>query len=157
MTIKHCNWCNQNLDISLFGKNRSTKDGLTSYCRSCINAYNRERSKNNEKIRLKSKNQYHSNKRRHRDWELKRLFSISIEDYERMLSEQDGVCAICKQPENHRKSKTLSVDHDHITGRVRGLLCSLCNSGLGYFKDNIKIMELAIIYLKEKTREKARI
>lgn len=146
MSTKHCNWCDSDLDLSKFGKNRSKKDGLTSYCRDCVNAYNREHSKNNERVRLKSKNQYHSNKRRHRNWELKRLFGITIEDYEQMLSEQNHVCAICFGTEK-RSHKSLAVDHCHDTGVVRGLLCSNCNLGLGNFQDNIEILKSAIEYL----------
>lgn len=104
--------------------------------------------KNNENIKIKARHQYHSNKRKYRDWELKRLFGISIEDYDRMLAEQGGVCAICEKPELNRKSKTLSVDHNHKTGQVRGLLCSICNSALGYFKEDVKIIESAIAYLE---------
>jgi hypothetical protein len=147
MKTKHCNWCNSDLEISAFGKDKSQKDGFTFYCRSCINAYNREHSKNNENVRQKSKNQYHSNKRRHRDWELKRTFGITIEDYEHMLVGQNGLCAICIG-EEQRKHKTLSVDHDHCTDAIRGLLCSNCNLGLGNFQDSIELLESAIRYLK---------
>jgi hypothetical protein len=146
---KHCNWCNSDLDISAFGKNKSKKDGLTSYCRSCVNAYNREHSRKNPQILLKSKNQYHSNKRKYRDWELKRIFGITIEDYERMLSEQKGVCAICGGIEN-KSHRSLSVDHCHSTGTIRGLLCSNCNLGLGNFQDNVLFLEFAIKYLTKK-------
>jgi len=65
---------------------------------------------------------------------LKYLYKISLEEYTRLLKQQNGVCAICKLPQVDKR-KYLCVDHDHKTGKVRGLLCNLCNVGLGAFKD----------------------
>jgi len=62
------------------------------------------------------------------------VYGITIQDYDRMLEEQRGVCAICKKPEKNRK---LAVDHDHETGRVRGLLCTNCNNTLGWLERNV--------------------
>lgn len=67
-----------------------------------------------------------------------------------MLTEQQLVCGICKNPETCRKdgsTRTLSVDHDHLTGKVRGLLCHRCNAGLGYFRDNIDYLSAAIEWI----------
>lgn len=61
---------------------------------------------------------------------LKRKFDITLEEYNTMLTEQDGVCAICKAPPDTRW-KRLAVDHDHLTGKIRGLLCMTCNTMLG--------------------------
>jgi hypothetical protein len=55
-------------------------------------------------------------------------------DYDAMLKAQGGVCALCGQPERVAHVKHLSVDHDHTTGRVRGLLCVGCNISLGYYE-----------------------
>jgi hypothetical protein len=60
-----------------------------------------------------------------------KLYGITVQDYDRMLKKQDGVCLICKRPEKNRK---LAVDHDHETGAVRGLLCTSCNNTLGWFE-----------------------
>jgi len=60
-----------------------------------------------------------------------------------MLEEQGGLCAIC------RAAPAAHVDHDHATGKVRGLLCFNCNGGLGQFKDRIQVLEAAIGYLRE--------
>ena len=65
---------------------------------------------------------------------------------------QNGNCAICNTSyggTTHHKRRILSIDHDHLTGSVRGLLCNNCNKALGLFKDNIKILEKAIKYLQE--------
>ena len=82
---------------------------------------------------------------RHIQWELK--YGITKEEYERLLTDQNGVCAICHEPEQVWQG--LSVDHDHETGKVRGLLCHKCNPLLGYARDNVNILENAINYLKE--------
>lgn len=62
------------------------------------------------------------------------------------LAEQDGVCAICRNPPS--ATRQLSVDHDHVTGQPRGLLCNRCNPMLGYARDDIAVLQAAIEYLK---------
>jgi hypothetical protein len=77
-----------------------------------------------------------------------------IEQYQALLEAQGGKCAICGTEEGHRSRYgrvcRLAVDHDHSTGKVRGLLCNNCNRGLGRFKDSIESLEAAISYLKWK-------
>jgi hypothetical protein len=85
---------------------------------------------------------------------LKRNYSITIQDYEKMLSEQEGLCAICKgtgfkMAEHH--NLLLVVDHCHKTGRVRGLLCHNCNRGLGLFQDDTEFLSRAKDYLEGAT------
>ena len=74
------------------------------------------------------------------------VYGITAAQYAEMLWSQGGVCAICKQP--CPTGKRLSVDHDHETRAVRGLLCSNCNNGLGRFKDNPELLEQAASYLR---------
>lgn len=84
-----------------------------------------------------------------------RRYNISIDDYEKLFKEQNGLCAICKQPETVKKY--LSVDHDHSCcdnhkscGKcIRGLLCHKCNKGLGMFNDNIELLKSAVKYLSK--------
>lgn len=79
------------------------------------------------------------------------LYGITLEDYNQMFAKQNGTCAICHTPPEHRR---LAVDHDHMTGEVRGLLCSRCNRLLGNSGDDPMILQSAIDYLqqeKEKT------
>ena len=81
---------------------------------------------------------------------LRAKFDMSVEEYDRMLAAQNGVCAICKQPETHLRNgklKALAVDHDHKTGKIRGLLCSDCNTGIGKLKDSIDVLTSAVQYL----------
>lgn len=80
-----------------------------------------------------------------------RNYGIDQEAYQSMLSSQDGRCAICRNVEpltRHGKQKSLTVDHCHSTGAVRGLLCTKCNSGIGMFGDREDVMAAAIEYLR---------
>lgn len=92
--------------------------------------------------------------RKNRDYKLRRDFNITIEDYERLFDAQHGLCAICSQPQKQEVRagtgtvKWLAVDHDHITGQVRGLLCSNCNKGLGFLGDSVLGLMRAVDYLQ---------
>ena len=77
---------------------------------------------------------------------IRKEFGISSDDYAKKFIEQDGKCEICDKP-TEPGDKRLSVDHDHVSGEVRGLLCNSCNLGLGYFKDSPNSLAKAISYL----------
>jgi hypothetical protein len=85
------------------------------------------------------------NKQRRKQW-LRSVYGISQEDYDVMLERQGGVCAICKK--KPAKGKPLCVDHCHVTGIVRGLLCHKCNSVLAFGNDDPDILRAAIAYLQ---------
>lgn len=122
------------------------------------------REKHLEKAKKQSKEWNRLNKIRHqktnREWYLKnkelttlrnlqrRLkgYGITIEYYNQMFVDQNGLCAICGG--HNTNGRPLFVDHCHTTGKVRGLLCSHCNTGIGLLKDNITILQGAIKYLK---------
>ena len=79
-----------------------------------------------------------------------RKFGITLDDYNRILKSQNNRCAICNGTETGRiASKYFAVDHCHTTGKVRGLLCNHCNTGIGHMKDDIELLEKAIAYLGE--------
>jgi len=95
------------------------------------------RSKNVEKLRL---------------YEIKRKFDLSLEEYEELLCKQNGACAICECPETATRGgvvRKLAVDHCHDTGKVRGLLCSNCNTGIGKLKDRASLVLKAYKYLEK--------
>ena len=93
---------------------------------------------------------------------LKRRLSISIDEerYKDMMRTQNHVCAICKNPEkieispkskysSEAESRSLAVDHDHKTGKVRGLLCGRCNIMIGFAQDSVEILKSAVKYVKQ--------
>ncbi len=89
--------------------------------------------------------------------ELKKNHGITVEDYNRMKKAQDGKCAICGQVETminsaSKKTLELAVDHCHVTGTIRELLCSQCNNGLGRFKDSPELLEKAAEYIRKHTQ-----
>ncbi len=92
-----------------------------------------------------------------REWRLRRKFKITGEEYDALLAAQGGVCAICGQDGTKRHARTgnavlMHVDHDHATGKVRGILCSACNTSLGLFHDDPVLLRAAAAYI-ERHRE----
>lgn len=90
----------------------------------------------------------------HKSASLRRQYKISIEHYRQMLDAQGGCCAIYRKPEKMEikgRVVSLAVDHDHTTGAVRGLLCSNCNTALGLFNDDPKLLDAAKDYLASQT------
>jgi hypothetical protein len=80
-----------------------------------------------------------------RKHKLKSIYGITLEDYKNILNKQNGKCAICGEPSINKR---FSVDHNHTTGKVRGLLCNNCNTGIGLLKENLEIIQRALLYLK---------
>lgn len=80
-------------------------------------------------------------------WRDRYGIKFSLEEYDQMLQAQKGLCALCRQLP---KSRSLHVDHDHETGRVRGLLCMKCNRALGYLQDSPVLLRTAAKYLEGK-------
>lgn len=78
--------------------------------------------------------------------QMKHKYGLSLEEYKAMLTEQGGVCKICKRPDELRSH--LSVDHCHATGKIRGLLCDRCNTSLGKFRDDPELLRKAADYLE---------
>jgi len=87
--------------------------------------------------------------RKERGYFFKRTYGITLDEYDELLAKQRGVCDCCKEaPRNtNQKDKHLYVDHDHATGKVRGLLCHRCNIMLGNARENIETLENAVMYL----------
>ena len=96
------------------------------------------------------KEDYKKNPNRRRSCALKYYYGLTLEDYDKLLESQGGVCAICQCPEEGFK-KYLSVDHNHETGKIRGLLCNGCNRAIGFTQDNPDILEAAARYLRKST------
>jgi hypothetical protein len=135
--VKWCPGCHRELPRSDFGRNRSNTDGLTAYCKPCHNAKGKETY-----TRL-----YGST----RDYHLKRRYGLTAADVDAMVKAQGGFCALC------RERAAQHVDHDHVTGRVRGVLCSCCNQALGNARDRTDILRAAIDYLERTTWQRQRV
>ena len=131
---------------------------LTSICKKCRYIKSDEWRKNNpERVAASREKTKKNNPGYHRGWKraskekyrengLKRLYGVTLELYSSLLAEQGGVCAICLSSDPAGKG-SFCVDHDHRTGVVRGLLCSRCNSILGYAKDNPETLARGSVYL----------
>lgn len=127
--MKHCNKCNTTKPLSEFHKKAGRKDGHSSTCKACVNNRTRPYDKDADK-----------------DRKLRKAYGITLQEYNEILESQGGVCAICGGTES-AKGRMMAVDHCHETGTIRGILCSHCNRGLGFFRDNIDSLQSAIKYL----------
>jgi hypothetical protein len=132
----YCCKCDSVKSVNDFCKNKTTYNGLSTYCKPC------------GRLLCRASGSTPNVKRARKAWALKKKFGISISEYEEMIIKQENRCAICGKTEKENKTK-LSVDHNHITGRVRGLLCVSCNNGLGRFFDNTEYLSKAITYLNK--------
>lgn len=141
-STKTCNGCNVDRPVSDFHKCAAAPDGLAWRCIHCRKDYlvaNRDLIYERER-RYEAQ---HSNRTK---------YLLSPEDYHSMLADQGGGCAICGQQESFVAAKTgkprrFAIDHDHETGRIRGLLCTRCNLALGSFCDDPARLQNAIDYL----------
>ena len=125
--------CGAVFPISEFSRSGSK---ATTYCKGCWGKFNRK---------------YYKTEQGQRGWRsviYRNKYGITVEDYDRMLASQDGHCALCPTVTGMGQKTRLHVDHCHNTGKIRGLLCFDCNTGLGKFKDKIDLIEKAFCYLK---------
>lgn len=79
-------------------------------------------------------------------------YGVTIDEYRSLYRSQNGVCAVCRQPERTQRNRLLSVDHDHVSGYIRGLLCSHCNRAVGLLQDDPVVIESAMRYVVESRR-----
>jgi|DEB0MinimDraft_3_1074331.scaffolds.fasta_scaffold60946_3 hypothetical protein len=124
-----CSNCEQWLDTSCYSKDKSQSTGISYQCKKC----------NKQKVRKSN---------------IKTKYGITEEQFLRMLEEQDHKCAICEKDlivdimENSYETRP-NIDHCHTTGKIRGMLCTQCNTGLGKFYDNPELLAKAIEYLNK--------
>jgi len=86
----------------------------------------------------------------------RRMYGVTIADYDALFTLQGGKCAICQSTDPGGGFQHFAVDHDHSTGRIRGLLCVACNRGLGLFRDDVATLGSAISYLESARKEEVR-
>lgn len=170
--MKTCTKCDKTYPATAeyFSRNSGRKDGFTSRCKTCVIEYRKKYYKEHvdtlkergrryyrehpenykehaERIKRASKKYNKTHYKEIRERRIKYKYGITLEQYDEMFAVQDGVCAICGgvNPNNGR----LCVDHDHTTGKVRGLLCQSCNSVIGYIKENIGVLLNMGVYLEK--------
>lgn len=143
---KVCTSCKKSKDASLFYR-RGLK-GLRATCKECSSKKSKQwRDSNLKQHRSNYVKWAKKNPTKTIERHLKQRYGISIEDYEGMLEKQEGCCAICGV-HTSGEEKNLAVDHCHNTGKVRGLLCFDCNTGLGKLKDSEELLRKALKYLE---------
>ena len=105
-------------------------------------------NKNPEKRRAAYLKYYEREKANIRDRQIRRLFGITLEEYNERLIAQNNTCALCGGGPD-AKGKMFAIDHDHKTGKIRGLLCRGCNVGMGNLKDDPELLEKAARYIRK--------
>jgi hypothetical protein len=161
--VKVCNRCLESKSLDAFYANPAGRGGLRPECIECTKErckkwYARNSAREVERVRQWALANPHKVAQRvaaakgslekklsDRKSHLKRKYGMTLDDYERMFEEQGGVCAICSKP--RPEERTLHVDHDHVTGVIRGLLCFRCNNALGDFDEEFELFRKAADYL----------
>lgn len=150
--LRRCARCKQVKPVEDFSgtnPNRRTKDSKSVYCRPCEAERQREWRVTHPGYSTKySKPKTAEQKRIRWEREIEKRYGMSVASFDELLEAQTGVCAICSGPPNGQGSR-LQVDHDHDTSRVRGLLCSKCNTLLGLADHKTERLMAAALYLKE--------
>lgn len=174
MRTKTCKKCSIDRPASEFWASSKSPDGLQYWCKECHRSHQRQwNEKNQDKIREYRKKHrvirreryatdedyrerillqvkrfreslpQEERRRRDRSGMLRAKYGLESDQVEEMWNEQGRKCSICK-----REAAVPDVDHDHVTGRIRGLLCGKCNRALGHFGDNIDGLMSAVRYLE---------
>lgn len=143
-TNKKCVKCGQIKPLNRFTL-RTDTGNYRNKCKDCVNIerraspnYGKWHKENKDRLKIYQK-----------DFDLKRHYGITLECFKKMLKSQKGKCLICKTEEPGGRHNTFHVDHCHKTGKVRALLCSKCNVGLGAFGDSLVNLKRAYKYVKK--------
>lgn len=165
LRMKQCTKCKKQKDIFKFSKNKSQKDGYCGWCKSCISDYLKNYGKDKKEKRKKYMKEYNKKykiflQKQKKEYRKKNPHKVKIskiqcyfkltlkEATELYYKKLNGTCDICGKPESS-KHFLLSIDHDHKTNKIRGILCNACNKALGGFQDDVQYLKNAIKYLKE--------
>jgi hypothetical protein len=137
LVVKHCASCNTVKSLEEFRRSNGKKSGRFAHCRACTSA---KWSTVDDEVRSRAK---------------RGKLSLSYEEYQQMREDQGDRCAICGNPETTRQKgkdsevRELAIDHDHVTGRVRELLCANCNKALGCMADDPARLRAAADYIEK--------
>lgn len=174
MQTKKCTKCKRILPISSFSKQRGGRDGLRSICRECNNAAGHKRyaadpaktqattrkwqAANPDRVQAYRKRAVgkYGPADRERAWcqKIWRRYGLRPADYWQLFAQQEGVCGMCGKPEMTTTATgkgppmKMSIDHDHQSGEIRGLLCSKCNHGLGCLNDDPQLLRTGAVWVR---------
>jgi hypothetical protein len=167
--VKQCKKCGVVKALEEFYRCAGTRDGLRGDCKACnLQAKHaryvanpapaKDRARRWQKDNAEGVNAYYRERRldpevrrRDRAGHLMRKYGMTIERYDAMLGAQGGGCFICGRPP--RDDISLHVDHDHSTGKVRGILCFCCNNALADFQDDPSLLQKAASYVSTNSVE----
>lgn len=137
--MKKCFSCEEVKPFDQFHKQKAKNDGLQSYCKQCYVIKLREyKAKDPEKVKNRSRRNH-----------MRRKYDLSVDGFHSLWDSQCGNCAICSSSLNFGTGG-FAIDHNHSTGKVRGILCGPCNLGIGHLKDNPDILKSAATYLESR-------
>ena len=166
MTTKLCPVCKEVKLVTEFTKSTQRKSGYGTYCKPCDTkrkqAWVKANPKRNKEHMARGRANYRKNTcpkkltalvKKHSHTKKLKRFGITQADFDMLLVKCENACSICKRPISKLGLRGLAIDHNHTTGKVRGLLCGDCNTGLGLLKDNITILKNSINYLEKHNNE----
>lgn len=152
---KKCPQCKEIKEREQFFYNGRAKDKMSIWCKICDMEASAQWAKDNrEQSNGIKKKWQRENPDVVRNARYIREYGITLVQYNIMLKDQNFVCKICKKPETRKKRKSnevkeLAVDHNHVTGKVRGLLCDNCNQAIGLMRDKPHVAFNASLYLRD--------
>ena len=143
--MKRCPACKRNRRESSFHKNRAAPDGLQWHCIDCRRKIDKRPAKRAQDL-ARWKTRYREQRHLFKDRDLRKTYGISLEQFDALWKTQNGKCAMCDFKFKRHEG---SVDHDHQTGKVRGILCRRCNLVLGFAKDDPVRLDNGAAYLRK--------
>jgi len=138
--VKTCRKCGEEKPHSAFNKHN---DALQPRCKQCEAVYYQENKAHISARNAAYRKAHPQSQRNWRSWR----HGLTVEQYDVLMKDHEGVCAVCKQPEP--QNKALSIDHNHLTGKVRGLLCHPCNAALGLLKEDSARIDRLMKYIEK--------
>jgi hypothetical protein len=148
--LKRCSCCKKLKRKKAFHKCSSRKDGVQRHCKVCRKKIDHDRyAANPEKHRETRKKYAKTHKKELRHYQIEKKYGITAEQWDKLFKKQGKKCAICGSKRSGNKHGW-DTDHNHETGKARGILCHGCNVLLGGAKDSIRVLRKAIKYLKKR-------
>jgi len=146
-------WYRKNRDVVLAKRRAAYSENKNGIRDRALAAKASDRKRHRVVDKEKARQRYLKERDMRTSKRLKKDFGITLAEYDAMFELQKGLCAICNQPQTivdrHGNLRRFSVDHDHKTGKVRQLLCGPCNMSIGLVKENVKVLNTMIDYIKK--------